>query len=226
MSRLPSAGSTVPPTPLARPGSASSRPGSAGPTVQLGNNVYAVPQSLVFRSFASWSDDDKAARRRLMLRNGYDFPVGFRLTLPSNGAFRITGDCVSLATFDTITSVDLPPGGMAALTVEFNPGSAASSEGEVRDVLIVRMCRETLHVPLAAVRDGKTPTGGDPVEKRTAPSLGEHWDDLPDSDDEDYDPMRSTPSTRNGGARPAGGRFSSERRMRTSEARWSLGPLS
>ena len=173
--------------------------------------VYAVPQSIIFRQFVAW--EASTANRRLLLRNGNDHAVTFRLTLPKNGAFRVTGDCVQRATFDTISSVSLPPGGQAALTIAFllEELPAGAPDAEVHDELVVRTRYETLHVPLAAVRDAKSPAGGDPAARYTPAALDEHWDEA-HSDDEDvvaYD--RGGGSARGGSARGGGGKRSGAR---------------
>ena len=149
--------------------------------------LYAVPPAVVFRSWGGWSEEEaeRARVRRLLIRNGGDEPVSFRLTLPdADAAFAVSGACVGKATFDTITSVELAPGGTASLSVEF---LAADDTGGAADEhvseLLVRTAYDTLHVPLAAVRDTREPKNGEPVEKRSAASVEEHWDDAPDSDD-------------------------------------------
>ena len=106
--------------------------------------VYAVPQALVFRSWAVSNGD--ATSRRLLLRHTGSLPMSFRLTLPKHAALRVTGECVKRASFDLISSVELPPNGTTALVVDLLHGAAAE-EAELRDELLVRTQRETIHVP-------------------------------------------------------------------------------
>ena len=161
-----------------RPSSArSSRPGSAS-AVQAPSKIYSVPQSIVFRSFGA---SDGPFTRRLLIKNGAADPCTFRLTLPSKtAAFSIAGQCVNMATFDTISSVQLSAGGTAALTITLQRDELADM-AEVVDELLIRTHEDTVHVPIAAVRDGRTPSTGEPVEKRSAPSRDEHWDEADDS---------------------------------------------
>ena len=63
---------------------------------------------------------------------------------------------------------------MAALLLEELP--AGAPDAEVHDELVVRTRYETLHVPLAAVRDAKSPAGGEPAARHAPAGLDEHWD--------------------------------------------------
>ena len=122
----------------------------------------------------------------LIVKNGGEDPLTFRLTLPSNAAFRIEGDCVKKATFDKITAAELAPGGSAVLTITLVPTAVAAEAAEAVDELLIRTVTETVHVPLAAVRDGRVPSGGEPTERRSAPTAREHWDEAAlDSEDEE-----------------------------------------
>ena len=142
----------------------------------------------MFREYAKAEGD--CSTRRLLLRNGdAENPIAFRLTLPTHGAFSIKGDCLRRAALDTISCVELGPGGTAALVVQLAHAHAADA-AEVTDELVVRTRYDTMHVPLVAVREGQVPSGGEPTERRSAPSVQEHWDD--DESDEDDRPICSS----------------------------------
>ena len=148
--------------------------------------MYAVPQAIVFRAWASAAPGGEpgVSSRRLLLRNGSADPISFRLTLPTAGSpFHVSGDCVKLATFDTMSSVELAPGGTAALTVELGHSLAADRD-EVRDELLIRTHAEVVHVPLLALRDSAASRDGEPQERRSAPTAREHWDEADSDDDE------------------------------------------
>ena len=170
--------------------------------------VYAVPQALVFRSWAVSNGD--ATSRRLLLRNTGSLPMSFRLTLPKHAALRVTGECVKRASFDLISSVELPPNGTTALVVDLLHGAAAE-EAELRDELLVRTQRETIHVPLVALRDAKVPTGGEPTEIRSAPSVDEYWDE--DDSDDDQRPICSAHGRPSSAASTSDGGGSSSRKV-------------
>ncbi|KOO24669.1 hypothetical protein Ctob_001891 [Chrysochromulina tobinii] len=162
--------------------------------------LYAVPQAIVYRSWAAGAAaSGGTTTRRLLLRNSDPSQsISFRLTLPSSAALRVSGACVKRATFDNISSVDLPPGGTEVLVVELLHDAAASDgRAEIIDELLLRTHGETVHVPLVALRDDKVPKGGEPAERRSAPSAHEHWDE--DNSDDDDRPICSShgrPSSR------------------------------
>ena len=189
------------------------------------SSLYAVPQAIVFRSWAS-DPSAKTTTRRLLLRNSdASVPLSFRLTLPAHGAIRVSGACVKMATFDSITSVELPPGGTEALVVELLHDEAqADGRADIVDELLLRTHGETVHVPLVAVRDGRVPQGGEPSEQRSAPSPDEHWDE--DDSDDDERPICSShgrPASHCGrgfggvGAQQHRGRASVEERLAAGE---------
>ena len=171
--------------------------------------LYAVPQAIVYRSWAAGAAaSGGTTTRRLLLRNSDPSQsISFRLTLPSSAALRVSGACVKRATFDNISSVDLPPGGTEVLVVELLHDAAASDgRAEIIDELLLRTHGETVHVPLVALRDEKAPKGGEPAERRSAPSAHEHWDE--DNSDDDDRPICSShgrPSSRPSSAAGAGG---------------------
>ena len=72
------------------------------------------------------------------------------------------------------------------LTITLVPTAVAAEAAEAVDELLIRTVTETVHVPLAAVRDGRVPSGGEPTERRSAPTAREHWDEAAlDSEDEE-----------------------------------------
>ena len=103
--------------------------------------LYAVPQAIVYRSWAAGAAaSGGTTTRRLLLRNSDPSQsISFRLTLPSSAALRVSGACVKRATFDNISSVDLPPGGTEVLVVELLHDAAASDgRAEIIDELLLR----------------------------------------------------------------------------------------
>ena len=177
--------------------------------------LYAVPQAVVYRSWAAGAAaSGGTTTRRLLLRNSDPSQsISFRLTLPSSAALRVSGACVKRATFDNISSVDLPPGGTEVLVVELLHDAAASDgRTEIIDELLLRTHGETVHVPLVALRDEQVPKGGEPAERRSAPSAHEHWDE--DNSDDDERPICSShgrPSSRPSSAAGAGGAATRQR---------------
>lgn len=184
-----------------------------GPSREMA--LYAVPQAVVYRSWAAGAAaSGGTTTRRLLLRNSDPSQsISFRLTLPSSAALRVSGACVKRATFDNISSVDLPPGGTEVLVVELLHDAAASDgRTEIIDELLLRTHGETVHVPLVALRDEQVPKGGEPAERRSAPSAHEHWDE--DNSDDDDRPICSShgrPSSRPSSAAGAGGAATRQR---------------
>ena len=171
--------------------------------------MYSVPQAIVIRA---WAEDASASvtSRRLLIRNSEpQASISFRITLPTHTAIRVSGPCIKRAAFDSISSVHLAPGGTEALTVEFLHDEArADNRAEIVDELLLRTHRETIHVPLVALRNTRVPQGGEPGERRSPPSTTEHWDE-DDSDDDDRPicsshgrPPRSRGGPSSGSARP------------------------
>ena len=153
----------------------------------------------MYRAFGDGAGAGTAAiTRRCLLRNHGATPAQFRLTLPSGGAFVVRGEAVAAATADT---AEIPAGGTCSLAVEFTP---PPSGDEFRAELVVRMPGQVLGVPLVALRHERTPSGGDPNERRERPTVREHWrrvdvgglssssgDD--DDDDDDSDGLTAAP---------------------------------
>ena len=114
------------------------------------SSLYSVPSAVVFRAWAA-HEDPKPMTRRLILKNGADATISFRLTLPRHAAFTVSGSLVQTAAHgDEVCNISLPAGGSTALTVTLHREHA--DEIECTDELCVRMPDGWLHVPLVALR--------------------------------------------------------------------------
>lgn len=138
-------------------------------------SIYSVPSSICFRQ---WGPDSDQQTRRLLLKNGGDASISFRLTLPGNAALKVSGADLEQATSE-LNYVELAPMATASFVVTFLPICASGSD--IRESIIVRTRRQWLHVSLFALKDANSQ--GPPDAYETPPQQREHWDN--DSDDDD-----------------------------------------